>query len=405
MLINIKIKAENIYLLLTIFCYLQSFIGIIFSVWNFFSVFGWGLTLIFVVLYRKHCKFTFCNFTLLISMLFGQLAGIIYSTQTPYINTHIYKIAEFFLCYLLLGIIPQYLSLRKKVIEKILIFIIFIAIISSIYAMCFQLNGKIFTFRDANNFSITNSYVSFWYHRNIFSLILLSGMVAIIYFYQYKNCTVISTIIFIILGFNLFLTLSRTAYVAIFVFMFSYSVIEWKEHKYKAILLAAIGLFLVYMYIKYPNFKNIINTYMIRKNSGMTGRESLWKTAFNLLNFQTALHGRSIGSEQVILIGDYISQGAGFHNVFLAYMIEGGIMLIIPLYLNIIFIIKNIKNNFKCSQHNLYSWSIATILTFIIYPMFETSKYFNMGVGSFLQTFFVFTVQWLLINANKKKAV
>ncbi len=402
MLTDKKFGVKHVFITFAIFCYLQSFIGIAFSIWNVFNVLGWGLAFSMVIFMGSYCRFNRKNIILFVVILTGQMIGFIYSMQTAYPNKHVYKAGEFILCYLLMGVIPQYVVLKKKDIERMLLFMIGVALVSCAYAIVFQLGKGVFSFRDSNNFSIANIYVSFWGHRNVFALVLIGAMISAAYFRQYKKYKLISSIIFVFLGINLVLTLSRAAYLAIFVFVLSYLLCEWKNHKIEVGFLFLIGVFLICLYIYSPTIKSIVDTYMIRKSSGSTGRDTLWNKAFELMDIPTIICGRSIGSEQVILKGDYISQGAGFHNVYIAYMIEGGLMLLLPLFIQILSVFYNVKKNLKEKHRNVFDWSIATMLAFLVYPLFETSKYFNMGVGPFVQTYFVFTSQWLLINTYKE---
>lgn len=394
-----KCKTINIFLMVTIFCYLQSWIGMTYSLWNPVTIIGWILLCIFISIYRGYCKLTSQNALLLCFILFGQILGFLYSVQTDIINTHIYKLIEFFLCYILMFTIPISISLKKRNVEKVLLFIISIAIISSSYALIFQFGVNVFRFRDSSNFNIANVYVSFWTHRNTFALVLLAGMVSALYFTKYDQYKLLSYIVFCFLGFNLIFTFSRTAYVSIFIFFIIFVGYGYKKHKVRSMFLILAFFALFYIYLKNPFLKKLMDTYMIRRKSGLTGRDHLWRSAMELLNLPTLIYGRSMGVEQLLLKDDPISLGAGFHNVYLASLIEGGVFYVVPLTIQFFDIVRCSKQKIYPKDQKTFKWIVAARFTFLIYPFFETSKFFNMGLGSFLQTFFVFTIPYLFINS------
>lgn len=398
----IKIPKTNIYFWSLIYSYTITIINNnILSIGKVETIIGYCILILFTVLEKNYISFNSKEIVILLFLSCGQILGYIYSFNTEYSNNKFFKFIFFLISYILFCIVPWRKSYNKNDIVILLKFIFIMALISCIYSMLFQFGKDIFTFRNSYNYNISNVYSSFWGHRNQFGIIILSGIISNFFLIQ-KNNSIFLKITIIVFIFNLILTLSRTCYISLFVFFIIFLLGDWKKYKKILICLMFFGSIVLILYYKVEIFNYFINTYMIREKSGLTGRDTLWKIAINLLDIPTLIFGRGIGIDKIVLSNDTISAGVGFHNIYLTYLVSGGIILLSIIIFSIIRIIKKVL--ILVNNKTEKSWIIATIICFLVYVTFEASVFFGISNNvSIIQTLFVFTIPTMIINNNKNQ--
>lgn len=391
---KIKMKKSNVYLFLIILGYLRTFMDIhMFSNGKITTSLSY-IVLLGVILMFIHwnCKVKTTELGVLLFIIGTQAIGYMYSVFTNYPNYRIYQAIIWgigYCIFLQLPLKPNKFDSRK-LIEHCLYFMLIIGVVSAMYATLFQLGSGIFSFRDASKFNVSNIYISFWGHRNQFAVVLLGGVFASIYYinyntknrWQYKVC-------FLFMLFNIVLTLSRTVIVSIFTFFFVYLLCARKKSKKIICALSLMVLiFLFYCYV--PKMNNFINTYIIRRESGMTGRELLWRKAVSFINLETVLFGRGLGIERIILKNDDVSAGIGFHNLYLTYLISGGIFMVCILVRRAMRNIVYLYHGYSRNDRFIYSWGAGTMAAILVYSVFEASTFFSLTPASIIQTYFLF---------------
>lgn len=282
-----------------------------------------------------------------------------------------YVCASFFLC-----CIPNNKN-YIQIIEKILKIFVIIAFISCVYAVIFQLRPDVFSFREGG-FNIENKYPSIWGHRNVFAGVLLCGIFSQLYFMKIRNSNSLKQkikLIFMIA--NLIITLSRTAYVTLAAFYFLYYLMNYKQHKKEFFALSFIIIILLGSYIFLPNLKAFVDIYMIREESGLTGRDYVWELGMNLLQGEHLLWGYGLGYSHIFLGNNEVTGSAGFHNMYLTYLVDGGIVLLCCYCLIVLYVVKKMCYAWLSNNRILASFWLSVIFAYHVYYFFEASMPFN----------------------------
>ena len=287
--------------------------------------------------------------------------------------------------------------------ERILKLIIGITFISSLYAMLFQFNGNLFKMSSNNNFRMDNIYQSFLGHRNQFGITLVAGIFSCMYFIINDKHKRNMLLLLILFSTNLIFTYSRASYVALLCFAFWYFVMGKKNLKIK--LITCISIFIIggigiALYNSNYNMRYFIDQYMIRSDSGMTGREVLWNEAVSYLNFPTCFFGRGWGISRILLQDDTIGRGVGFHNMYLTDLITGGIILILFFFILIFNVLKSLKS--QNIDRKMINYFQACIFAFLVYSFFEVTDFFKIGIQQTFQTFFCLTLPILYMKMKER---
>ena len=338
-------------------------------------------------------------------MLLGEVAGFMYSFFSSKIfNIFFYRIIEFIECfYLLYMCAKKEKNFEEDKFERILKLIIGITFISSLYAMLFQFNGNLFKMSSNNNFRMDNIYQSFLGHRNQFGITLVAGIFSCMYFIINDKHKRNMLLLLILFSTNLIFTYSRASYVALLCFAFWYFVMGKKNLKIK--LITCISIFIIggigiALYNSNYNMRYFIDQYMIRSDSGMTGREVLWNEAVSYLNFPTCFFGRGWGISRILLQDDTIGRGVGFHNMYLTDLITGGIILILFFFILIFNVLKSLKS--KNIDRKMINYFQACIFAFLVYSFFEVTDFFKIGIQQIFQTFFCITLPILYMKMKER---
>lgn len=341
---------------------------------------------------------------LIFIMLVGEIFGLLYTYfLSNTINKFFYRIIEFIECFYLMYLcIPKIRNFRKNDFNRILRLVILIAFISAVYAMVFQFNGSLFKVSSNNNFRMDNLYQSFLGHRNQFGITLVAGIYACMYFIINNISKRKMTLLLLLFLFNLIFTYSRASYVAFLCFAFWYFIMGKKNLKVKLVTIFAIifiGISGYGLYTSNYNIHNFVDKYMIRSDSGMTGREVLWDKAMSYLDLPTCIFGRSWGISRILLQDDNVGHGVGFHNMYLTDLITGGVILL----LFFLIILSNIWRMINSSSVNISmkNYFHACMFAFLVYSFFEVTDFFKIGIQQMFQTLFCITLPMLYLKINK----
>lgn len=341
------------------------------------------------------------SFSLIFILLFflGQLIGFFYSYTVSNPNDKYISIIYFIVLFLFLFEYPSRYSIRKVDVNNILKAYQYFAVAVSLYAIIFQLNRSIFDFRNESGFNLSNNWSSLFGHRNSFGLILVFGIFSTI-FLLLNNKNKKNYPFLFLLVFCLLLTFSRASYLAVIVAIVVYVLLQSKKN-IKLFILCLFGLGSVLLvYLKIPLVNYFVQTYMIRQNQGLTGRDTLWEKAESYLNGLSLLFGRGIDAERVILRNDAVSSGTGFHNIILKTLVEGGIFFLILL---LVLLIRTLVIICKGENSKIKYFSISVYLGFFAYLNFEPAFIMKPYWTSIGISLFMFTVPILIAESDDKK--
>lgn len=370
------------------------------------EILTFGILLIMIAFDIKKSKFVVKkkDMLLLSVMIIGEVLGFAYSFFSNNVfNIYFYRIIEFIECfYLLYMCIDNEENFQINNFERILKVIIGIAFISALYAVIFQFNSSLFKVSSNNNFRMDNIYQSFLGHRNQFGITLVAGILACMYFVindKFKKKMILLSSFFLI---NLIFTYSRASYVALLCFAFWYFIMAKRSLKEKITIIIAIAIIIgigLQVYNSNYKLKYFVEKYMIRSDSGMTGREVLWEKAVNYLNVPTWIFGRGWGISRIILQGDTVGNGVGFHNMYLTDLITGGMILLSFFFILLFSIWK--KLNIKNIDIKMVNYFKACIFAFLVYSFFEVTDFFKIAIQQTFQTFFCITLPLLYIKLKQ----
>ena len=360
--------------------------------------------IIFLEMKTNKSKIPKNQLIILIFLILAQTVGFLYSYLIENtFNKYIYRIIEFIMTFYLLYICAGQTRITEKKFNNVMMIIIITALISSLYAMIFQLNSSVFTVSATNNFRMDNIYQSFWGHRNQFAVVLIGAIMATFYFIINKIKVKSMIILFLIFMINLIFTYSRTSYGALIVFFAWYFIFSKKNIKVQIstwlILLITI-LIGMNIYQNNLRLREFIDDFIIRKEAGLTGRDTLWNEALEYIDLPTIFFGRSYGIARLLLQDDSVGNSTGFHNMYLTHLITGGVVMIYFLIRTLMSVMK--KMNYNKIEKNMKNYFISCIIAFLFYGMFEVTDFFKIGLQQILQTYYCITLPLLYFNIRKE---
>lgn len=398
-----KINSDKIYLILLVvgltISFGQSNIQIIPSFFYVGLSYGSIILAFFLLAILNKIYLTKIDVFLIVPLFIFQFFANYYSYSLGFINNRFINFITFILGYLVFVNHSKKGQLKQSNLNLILNIFIYVSIISSIFALLFQLNSNIFSFRNDSNFNISNQWSSFWGQRNQFAFVLMAGLFSIVIkFYMHtvsKKYFISISMLFLVCA---LLTLSRTTLLSIAVSLVVYNLLILWVDKKKFIYFVLFLVICMIIYINSLTLQNFIETYFLRTNSGLTGRDTLWEMAISYMDSFTLVFGRGIGIERVLLRDDIIGAGIGFHNMYLTYIVTGGIILfssIIYLFLNQIFILFKYKDIIGIQTSYLL---ISIIVAFAVHAFFEVDNLFVVSFPSLILTYFIFVIPKSIVH-------
>lgn len=398
-------RKINIYWIILVYSFVKTLINVyVPQLYNYVHFGGDVLLVLCLFIFYKHDKFKIQkkDVILIAILTVAQVVAFLYSKTLGMNNKYIYRYFELILGYLVMYICISRVTIARKDVNKIYELLLNVAIVTCAYAMIFQLSGDVIAFRDANKFTMTNVYSSFWGHRNHLGIVMVAGIISCTYFYAQNISKTKMKILFVVFLANLILTFSRTCYLTAAVFIIIYLLINRKQYKKLILLGAIVAIGLVGIYFSVEPVNEFVDTYIIRQKSGLTGRDTLWKEAFELLNVPTAIVGRGTGIDKILLAEDTVGHGVGFHNMYLNYLITGGV-IILGFMLNIILDVVRKLYRYLKQDTKIMGCMIGGLIAFLVYPIFEVSSFFTLNLQSTIQTFFCIVLPLLYIQTYKEE--
>lgn len=397
-----KIKVSKVYLVIVLFVFLRFFmtdmVPALMSISRIFSYIFIIMISALIILIIKP-TFSYSELILIGFMFVTFLIAYFHSYLAGPRNNEIILYPTWILSYLLFLIYPLKIEIPKNSWIQILKVFYFISLISAVYALIFQLNSNVFQFRSADNWNLDNTFIAFWNHRNVFSIVLVSGIISsylLLLNEVYSKKKMVFSIG--IMTFCCILTFSRSVFALLGVSAGLYAVLNIRKNKLIPLTLSISLISILYMYLNNPTVSNFIDTFIIRQNSGLTGRDTLWEYGLTYLDRITLLIGRGLGIERTLLSSDTVGAGTGFHNMYLTYLLAGGIPLLAVV--SIVFL-QNIRylNKFK---HQLgiqqSKFMISVTVGFMVYAYFEVVNFFMPDITSIILTIFALFLPRAMIS-------
>lgn len=244
--------------------------------------------------------------------------------------------------------------------------------------------------------NITNKYInisSFFTQRNAFGQLLYLAVFSNIYIInRIKDKKYYFTLVLILL--NLILSFSRTSIFSTIIFLFLFygkKYINLKHKKNLILLLLIITILVIALLLisHNPHLKGLIDNFILRKEDGLTGRDTLWASALNMLTGVGFIFGYGLGSSNIIMSKYGLTNS---HNTIIELLLTGGIILLCLYLIIYIHIVKRILGTEDNLFKNAYS---SFLISFIAYSFFEKIIIFSTGYASVAFTIFVAAIPLL----------
>ena len=293
-------------------------------------------------------------------------------------------------------------KMKKENINKIFKFLFYLGIIACLYNMIFYFNEIINIMKIQSCYSV--NIKSFFANRNQFAQYLVIATISAIFLLKDENKLRYKIGILLMLV-NIFFTMSRTAILAVGIFL----IIDYLSNKsikqkiliiFSIIVIVILGI--VILYIMNPSLIKSINKLFIRTENleNMSGRTVIWNEAINTVDVNILLGvGRFKGID---IINDNGLDFTQFHNIFLESYVSGGLLEVSMLIYMLITLFYNLHRNteMKKQRKTIY---IASLIAFIIIGSFESCNRFSIGYVDTLFTIFFITMPILELNLSNKK--
>lgn len=141
---------------------------------------------------------------------------------------------------------------------------------------------------------------------------------------------------------------------------------------------------------------------MIREESGLTGRDYVWSIGIDLLKGEHFLWGYGFGYSHIFLGNNEVTGSAGFHNLYLTYLVEGGVILLGCYCLIISYIVKKMCSTWLSQNRVAASFWLSVMFAYHVYYFFEASMPFNNSTYiSFSCTVLTFSLPLMYIKIKK----
>lgn len=251
-----------------------------------------------------------------------------------------------------------------------------------------------------------SSIKSFFANRNQFAFFIYISIIANSFLILKENKKINKFIIILFLA-NVIFTMSRTGILlAVMFLIISRLYFDKHNKKIKIISLTTMIFFgiivmLVLCFLKPEVMKQI---FRIESLKNLSGRTKIWENGINLwlenpinILFGT---GRFNGNDVLKMRTRTFTQ---FHNIYLDFLVAGGILeLCFAIYIYA-YVISKIKNsNMDIKYKKNYN---AVYITYFIYAFFESVGRFSIGATDTLCLIFFISIPLLYSNSINKKQI
>lgn len=358
--------------------------------------------LIFVIYFvsatERKADYRYIVFGLVFSIF--QLITILRSSIASNINyLDIINVTARFISVFLLLCIPAGLRISKKAFNRFMFSIVILCLIACFYNFIVNFSDimKILTF----NNPFTLNFSSFYFNRNTFGQLLFISFIACTFLWIQKNSKLL-LFAYIFFSINLIITLSRTATASSLIFIFMLLFVFLKKKIRPVHIVSAVG-FVAVILLALSNKKIItfIVGMLIRSDVGMSDRDNLWLTGFEVLDHNSWLLGIGYLSSVDIIkeLGFNLKE---FHSFYVETLIGGGIADLLMHFGIFAFAINRIIRIRAFDKGSAAVYFSAFIALFV-YMIFESASFFTMGYVGTLFTAFFITMPLLYSNSVSDK--
>lgn len=301
-----------------------------------------------------------------------------------------------FISILLFVCIPTQFSVSRKGLDKFMFSILMLGLIACVYNMIVNFNG-ILGIANINNPYAVN-FKSFFTNRNSFGQFLFFCVIANTYLYITKK-SIFYWVSYLILGINIFATLSRTVTASVCIFILIFFLLYFRKKVLTQIMIFISGVFLFFILYSNPQVNNFIVNIFMREEAGTSGRSTIWETGFQILNQSSWTFG--IGYLTSTSWIETMGFPNEFHNFYIETLVGGGIIDLLLHLIIFIFILHKVMTIYK-NDKITGSIYFAAFLALLFYLFFESASFVSMGyVDSIFRIFFI-TIPLLYANNFNK---
>ena len=403
-----KLKSYSLYKILFVYMVATNLLQILLidskgniydSLWKIFTL---GMLILYAIFksFKNNLKISkrkmfFWGIFVLLSLIVLIFNGDIIDFNSSIMVSFLFPLISSFIFLVLFG----QLSMNKVDLKKFLQLFIFYVLYMCIYNMV--VNYDMIT----NFMNITSAYqvdiASFYNNRNTFAYYLIFGIICVtVMLKTYDANKKIYGFILLIFVFNILLTLSRTAILSVIIFyllLFFYN----SKTKHKFIFCLSVFLCLTVVFTV-PSLNSFISNNIIRAESGVTGRSSVWNFGIELFKNSNILVGLGYDEPHAILTRSYF-EISSFHSTFLTILLCGGIFLFSG-FVGIIIFSFVTAFNIKKYDRNLGLFFISIIIVYLCYSVTESQIIFFPSSTNFIATTFVCLIPNYILNSFKEKS-
>lgn len=318
-----------------------------------------------------------------------------------------YKLLDFaniicqFLNILLLFVCLINIKIEEEYIYKFMKAIVIMGVIACIINMILYFEEITQTILGNLKYS---SIKSFFANRNQFAFFIYISIIANSFLILKENKKS-NKFIFILLLANVFSTMSRTGILLALAFLIlSMLYLDKHDKKTKIIYLTLMLIFGIIVMLVLGFLKPELMEQIIRIESlkNLSGRTKIWENGITLwLENPTNMlfgAGRFNGNDVLQIKKKTFTQ---FHNIYLDFLITGGILeLIFAIYIYAYVINKIKKSNMDVKYKKIYN---AVFITYFIYAFFESVGRFSIGATDTLCFIFFISIPLLYSNSTNEK--
>ena len=151
-----------------------------------------------------------------------------------------------------------------------------------------------------------------------------------------------------------------------------------------------------------PSINSFVFNNLVRAESGVTGRSSVWEFGINLLQKNNIIVGLGYDEPHHLLTMSYF-EISSFHSTFLTLMLCGGILLFFS-FLGIIIYSLYVALKIKYYNKKIGLFFISIIIVYLCYGVTESQIIFFSSSTNFVATSFVCLIPTYILNYYKGKS-
>lgn len=251
------------------------------------------------------------------------------------------------------------------------------------------------------NSSYDVNFASYFGNRNEFGYFLLTIIgCSILYQFLSKNkkMKIINVIMLIIMLINLFFTFSRASIFAVVIFITLSLFLSLTKKQNISLIIIMLSLTIVLMAV--PDLRKFVFDNIIRLNSGLTNRDTIFAFCINYFKNNNWLIGNGYIKPYIDFAQHF--KYIGFHNTFLTILMCQGIAGFV---LYSILIIYGIYNSCKLRKYNKIVSNIFISFTtaYIFHSLFESNIIFGTAYYNFIVGIIIIIFPLYLLNFYKNR--